>query len=60
MRKWWPEYRKVQERVAKGNRGVTLIKTTDLGWDSPDVHPPDKRPVGERLGRSVAALTGKH
>ncbi len=60
MRKWWPEYRKVQERVAKGNRGVTLIKTVDLGWDSPDVHPPDKRPVGERLGRSVAALTGKH
>lgn len=59
MRKWWPEYRSVQERVAKANRGVTLIKTMDLGWDSPDVHPPDKRPVGERLGRSVVAFSGK-
>jgi len=59
MRKWWPEYRKVQERVASSNPGVTLVKTIDLGWDSPDVHPPDKRPVGQRLGQSVVAATRK-
>jgi hypothetical protein len=33
---------------------VTLIETVDLGWDRPDVHPPDKRPVGERLGKAAA------
>jgi len=33
---------------------VTLIETVDLGWDRLDVHPPDKRPVGERLGKAAA------
>jgi hypothetical protein len=33
---------------------VSLVETVDLGWDSPDVHPPDKRPVGERLGKAAA------
>lgn len=53
MRQWWPQYRAVQARVTSRLDKVELIKTTDLGWDSPDVHPPDKRPVGERLGKAV-------
>ena len=27
--------------------------TRDFGWDSPDVHPPDKRPEGMRLAEAV-------
>ncbi len=53
LRKWWPQYREVQARAAAKLEGVEVIVTKDLGWDSPDVHPPDKRPVGERLGRAV-------
>jgi sialate O-acetylesterase len=53
LRKWWPQFRAVQARVAAGLDGVECIVTEDLGWDGPDVHPPDKRPVGERLGRAI-------
>lgn len=54
LRKWWPEFRGVQARAAAKLDGVELIVTQDLGWDSPDVHPPDKRPVGERVGAAAA------
>ena len=54
LRRWWPEFRAVQARAAAKLDRVELIKTIDLGWDSPDVHPPDKRPVGERLGNAAA------
>lgn len=54
LRQWWPQYREVQARAAGRLEGVELIVTRDLGWDSPDVHPPDKRPVGVRLGRAAA------
>lgn len=54
LRQWWPQFREVQARAAAKLDGVELIVTQDLGWDSPDVHPPDKRPVGERLGRAAA------
>ncbi|WP_338687541.1 sialate O-acetylesterase [Haloferula helveola] len=57
-RKWWPEFRGVQSRAAAKMDHVELIETKDLGWDSPDVHPPDKKPVGQRLGRSAAGLDG--
>ncbi len=56
LRRWWPEFRAVQARVAADVPGVTLVPTVDLGWDSPDVHPPDKRPVGVRLGEKVVGL----
>lgn len=49
LRRYWPEFRKVQAEVAASVPGVKLIQTTDLGWDSPDVHPPDKKPVAERI-----------
>ena len=53
LRRWWPQFREVQARAAGRLDGVELVVTEDLGWDSPDVHPPDKRPVGERLGKAV-------
>jgi sialate O-acetylesterase len=49
-----PLRRGVQARAAAKLDHVSLIETVDLGWDSPDVHPPDKRPVGERLGTAAA------
>lgn len=54
LRKGWPAFRAVQATVAAKLPHVSLIQTVDLGWDSPDVHPPDKRPVGERLGQAAA------
>ena len=41
LRQHWPEYRKAQSKVAQKIKGVTVVVTQDLGWDSPDVHPPD-------------------
>lgn len=49
LRAHWPQFREVQARAAKRLPGVKLIITQDLGWDSPDVHPPDKLPVARRL-----------
>lgn len=54
LRRGWPQFRAVQARAAAKLPHVSLIETVDLGWDSPDVHPPDKRPVGERLGKAAA------
>ena len=54
MRKWWPEFRAVQARVANQLKEVELVVTEDLGWDSPNVHPPDKKPVGMRLGEKAS------
>ena len=53
LRAHWPEYRAAQTNVAKRLPGVHLIVTQDLGWDSPDVHPPDKLPVAQRLAAAV-------
>ncbi len=60
LRRGWPRFRAVQARAAAALDGVQLIETVDLGWDSPDVHPPDKRPVGERLGRAAARRGRPH
>lgn len=51
LRQWWPEFQAVQASAAKKLKGVVLVETKDLGWDSPNVHPPDKRPVGVRVGQ---------
>ncbi len=53
LRAHWPQFRKAQENAAKDLPGVSLIVTQDLGWDSPDVHPPDKLPVAERLAKAI-------
>lgn len=59
LRRHWPEFRAVQARAAAKLARVQLVPTTDLGWDSPDVHPPDKRPLGVRLGQRAAARAGQ-
>jgi sialate O-acetylesterase len=53
LRRHWPAYRKVQADAARSLSGVHLVVTQDLGWDSPDVHPPDKKPVGMRLAAAI-------
>lgn len=53
LRKHWPAYRKMQAEVARSLPEVRLVVTQDLGWDSPDVHPPDKLPVARRLAESI-------
>jgi sialate O-acetylesterase len=53
IRQHWPEYRKVQADVARSLPGVHLVVTQDLGWDSPDVHPPDKLPVARRVAEAI-------
>jgi sialate O-acetylesterase len=53
LRKFWPECRKAQATAAEKLTGVSLIVTEDLGYESPDVHPPEKRPVAMRLADAV-------
>lgn len=55
----WPEFRDSQRKMANGMDNVEMAVSSDFG-DSLDVHPRDKRPVGERLGRiALANLYGK-
>jgi len=44
----WPAFRDGQRRLAEAIPRTGLVVTIDLG-DPHDVHPTDKRPVGERL-----------
>ena len=53
LRKYWPEYRKAQSDAAESLDNTRLIVTEDLGWTSPDVHPPDKLPVARRLAAEI-------
>lgn len=55
----WPEFRDRQRRLALQLPGVKMAVTSDLG-DSLDVHPTDKRPVGERLARLALHNTYGH
>lgn len=58
LRARWPQYREVQARAADRLPRAYLVKTMDLGWDSPDVHPPDKKPVALRLVEAIAGREG--
>ena len=53
LRKYWPQYRKAQANAVRALKATSLVVTEDLGWDSPDVHPPDKLPVAKRLADAV-------
>ena len=46
----WPHFRDVQRQLAQGIEHCEMVVSSDKG-DSLDVHPRDKRPIGERLGR---------
>lgn len=48
----WSLFRDSQRRLAENNSNVWMVVSSDLG-DSLDVHPKNKRPVGERLGRQA-------
>ena len=46
----WPHFRDVQRQLADEIEHCYMAVSSDKG-DSLDVHPRDKRPIGERLGR---------
>ena len=55
----WPRLRLQQQRVADSLRGTALAVTLDLG-DRENIHPTDKKPVGERLfGVALGAVYGE-
>ena len=55
----WPAFREGQRRLAERIPGTGLVITIDLG-DRKDVHPGDKRPVGERLAAwALASVYGR-
>lgn len=53
LRAHWPLYRQAQQQCAQSLKQVHLIPTTDLGYDSPNVHPPDKKPIALRLAETI-------
>ena len=56
----WPYYREAQARVAKEIKGCELARVMEFGVKGPDVHPPLKEPVAERLAAiAKAKLYGK-
>lgn len=55
----WPQFRDSQRRLADSIHDVHMTVITDVA-DSLDVHPRNKRPVGERLGRQALKYTYGH
>ncbi len=55
----WPTFRDSQRRIALTSRQTWMAVSSDLG-DRHDVHPRNKRPVGERLALQVLNHTYKH
>lgn len=54
---WWAELRDAQALAAQTVPNAALAVTVDTG-DAADIHPTDKKPVGERL--ALAALRGTY
>ncbi len=50
-----PELREAQLQIWQDTVNTAMVVTTDCG-DAEDIHPADKRPVGERLARAARAL----
>ncbi len=55
----WPQFRDSQRRLADSIHDVHMTVITDVA-DSLDVHPRNKRPVGERLGRQALKYSYGH
>ena len=51
----WPWYRDAQQRLAAEISNVETAVITEFGTNGPNVHPPDKQPVGHRLARIARA-----
>jgi sialate O-acetylesterase len=50
-----PELRESQLQIWQETKNTAMVVTTDCG-DAEDIHPADKRPVGERLALAARAL----
>jgi len=55
----WPQFRDSQRRLAEQISNVHMTVITDLG-DSLNVHPTNKRPVGERMAQQALKYTYGH
>lgn len=55
----WPGFRDSQRRLADSAPNLGFVVSSDYG-DSLDVHPTNKRPVGQRLGRLALNKTYGH
>lgn len=53
---FWPEFRDSQRRIAEKMPNVGMAVTSDVGHPS-DVHPTNKKVVGERLAKVALAKT---
>lgn len=53
-----PDIREAQLLITQKTKNTALIVTTDVG-DSTDIHPANKKPVGERLALAARALAYK-
>lgn len=53
MRRYWPEFRRIQSNVAAAMPGVECVCTIDLGSTNADVHPKRKLEVGQRLAATA-------
>lgn len=57
-RQAWAEMRKEQAKVAETNRNTRLIRNSDLGeWN--DIHPLDKKTLGQRAAESALEIDNK-
>lgn len=54
----WPEFRDSQRQIAEKVPNVGMVVTSDIGHPS-DVHPTNKKVVGERLSKLALAKTYK-
>ncbi len=52
-RRLWPEFRELQEQLAKADKNVYCVNTIDLGATTAEVHPPEKKMVGERAAATA-------
>ncbi len=53
LRRFWPQYREAQQQAVSRTPRAYRIETKDLGWDSADVHQPDKKPIARRMADEV-------
>lgn len=53
LRQHWPQYRQAQAQCAASGQHIHLIPTTDLGYDLPEIHPPEKKPIALRVAETI-------
>ncbi len=52
-RRLWPQFRELQEQLSKTEKNVFCVNTIDLGATTAEVHPPEKKTVGERAAATA-------